>query len=112
MSKNKNKRKMNFLYKISFIISLMCLPLLVLSMLFGYLFENQKLSLVFSISGAALALIGIILGMLSKPKKQKDKNRKRRKGKKTGDVPEITFTVEEKEFSPGEEKMIDNTPEN
>ncbi len=97
MRKKKNKRRMNFLYKISFILCLLCLPLLVISMIVAYLFEEPEFSVIFSASGAFLAFLGIILGMCSKPKKPKKK--KRKKYKNPEDVPEITFTVVEKEFS-------------
>ncbi len=109
MRKKKNKRRMNFLYKISFILSLLCLPLLVISMIVAYLFEEPEFSVIFSASGAFLAFLGIILGMCSKPKKPKKK--KRKKYKNPEDVPEITFTVVEKEFSPYEEKIVDKVPE-
>ncbi len=109
MRKKKNKRRMNFLYKISFILCLLCLPLLVISMIVAYLFEEPEFSVIFSASGAFLAFLGIILGMCSKPKKPKKK--KRKKYKNPEDVPEITFTVVEKEFSPYEEKIVDKVPE-
>ena len=108
MRKKKNKRRMNFLYKISFILCLLCLPLLVISMIVAYLFEEPEFSVIFSASGAFLAFLGIILGMCSKPKKPKKK--KRKKYKNPEDVPEITFTVVEKEF-PYEEKIVDKVPE-
>ena len=109
MRKKKNKRRMNFLYKISFILCLLCLPLLVISMIVAYLFEEPEFSVIFSASGAFLAFLGIILGMCSKPKKPRKK--KRKKYKNPEDVPEITFTVVEKEFSPYEEKIVDKVPE-
>ena len=109
MRKKKNKRRMNFLYKISFILCLLCLPLLVISMIVAYLFEEPEFSVIFTASGAFLAFLGIILGMCSKPKKPKKK--KRKKYKNPEDVPEITFTVVEKEFSPYEEKIVDKVPE-
>ncbi len=109
MRKKKNKRRMNFLYKISFILCLLCLPLLVISMIVAYLFEEPEFSVIFSASGAFLAFLGIILGMCSKPKKPKKK--KRKKYKNPEDVPEITFTVVEKEFSPYEEKIVDKVHE-
>lgn len=74
---NNNKKKMNFLYKIAFILSLMCIPLLVISIIVAYLQEQPEWSVLFSASGAFLAFVGIILGMLSKPKK------KRRRKKRT-----------------------------
>ena len=79
MSQNPNKRKMNFLYKISFIISLLCVPLLVLSLIFAYKFEKTLLANIFSGSGVLLAFIGIILAMCSKPKKIKPKKRRKKK---------------------------------
>ncbi len=109
MRKKKNKRRMNFLYKISFILSLLCLPLLVISMIVAYLFEEPEFSVIFSASGAFLAFLGIILGMCSKPKKPKKKKRKKYKNPEDG--PDITFTVVEKEFSPYEEKIVDKVPE-
>ena len=109
MRKKKNKRRINFIYKISFILCLLCLPLLVISMIVAYLFEEPEFSVIFSASGAFLAFLGIILGMCSKPKKPKKK--KRKKYKNPEDVPEITFTVVEKEFSPYEEKIVDKVPE-
>lgn len=95
--KSSNKQKMNFLYKISFIISLLCIPLLVLSLVFAYLLDNKILSVIFSASGALLAFIGIILGMYSKPKKNKPKKRRRKKKE------------EAQIFADNQEEAIDNT---
>ena len=65
------KNKMNALYKISFIFSLVCIPLLVAAIIIAYVFEKTGLSIIFSASGALLAFAGIILGLLSKPKANK-----------------------------------------
>ena len=67
------KNKMNALYKISFIFSLACIPLLVAAIIIAYVFEGTGLSIIFSASGALLAFVGIILGLLSKPKSDKSK---------------------------------------
>lgn len=67
------KNKMNALYKISFIFSLACIPLLVAAIIIAYIFERTGLSIIFSASGALLAFAGIILGLLSKPKPDKTK---------------------------------------
>ncbi|MED9968867.1 MAG: hypothetical protein UFA98_02490 [Ruminococcus sp.] len=100
----KFKRKMNFLYKISFILCLLCLPLLALSVLVAYVFDEPEFSVVFSGAGAFLAFLGIILGMLSKPKKPKKKKVKNEEPPE--EIPDITFTVVEKEFSPDTQKEI------
>ena len=106
----KFKRKMNFLYKISFILCLLCLPLLVISMIVAYLFEEPELSVIFSGSGAFLAFLGIIPAMLSKPKKPKKKKVKNEEPPE--DTPDITFTVVEKEFPPAAQKNVDTAPQN
>ena len=68
------KQKMNFLYKTGFILLMICIPMLVGAMVTAYLFEETYFSAVFSAGGAFLAFIGVILTMLSKPKKEKEKN--------------------------------------
>ena len=98
--KNKNKKKMNFLYKIAFILSLMCIPLLVISLIVAYAQEQPGWSVLFSGSGAFLAFIGIILGMVSKPKKPK-KKRRRKKRKEEADM-----TSEPQQAEPEQQKMI------
>lgn len=67
------KNKMNFLYKISFIILIFAIPLVLSAAATAYLFEQVYLSAVFSASGAFLMFVGIILAMFSKPKKAKEK---------------------------------------
>ena len=76
---DKSKKKMNFLYKIAFILSLTSLPLLVISLIVAYLQDKPEWSILFSASGAFLAFVGIILGMCSKPKKPKKKKKRRKK---------------------------------
>ena len=68
----KKTKKMNFLYKISFILLILCIPLFIISLIVAYLLEIQYLSILFSAGGAFLAFIGIILTMFSKPKKLKN----------------------------------------
>ena len=70
------KQKMNFLYKIGFILLMLCIPMLVGAIITDYLFERTYFSAVFSAGGAFLAFIGIILTMFSKPKKPKEKKEK------------------------------------
>ncbi|MEE0913495.1 MAG: hypothetical protein U0L76_02790 [Ruminococcus sp.] len=67
------KQKMNFLYKLGFILLMICIPMLIAAIVTAYLFERTHFSAVFSAGGAFLAFIGIILTMFSKPKKQKEK---------------------------------------
>ncbi len=67
------KNKMNFLYKISFIILMLAIPLTLCAAATAYLFEQVYLSAVFSAGGAFLMFVGIILAMVSKPKKIKEK---------------------------------------
>lgn len=71
------KNKMNALYKISFIFSLACVPLLITAIIIAYLLGNVELSIYFSAGGALIAFAGIILGLLSKPRPDKfDKAKK------------------------------------
>lgn len=74
----KKKKKMNFLYKIAFILSLTSVPLLVIALIVAYLQEKPEWSILFSAPGAFLAFLGIILGMCSKPKKPKKKKKRRK----------------------------------
>lgn len=69
----KKKNKMNFLYKISFIILMLAIPLVLCAAATAYLFEQVYLSAVFSAGGAFFMFVGIILAMFSKPKKVKEK---------------------------------------
>ena len=68
------KRKMNGLFKTGFILLMVCIVLLIAAIIVAYLFEKTYFSVVFSASGAFLALLGIIFVMLSKPKKEKTEN--------------------------------------
>lgn len=65
------KRKMNGLFKAGFILLMVCIGLLIASIITAYMFEQKYFSSVFSAGGVLLALVGIILVMFSKPKKQK-----------------------------------------
>lgn len=93
-------KKMNYLYKIAFGLLMLCLPLLVVSIIFAYLFEEPDISVWFAAGGSLIALAGIILAMLSKQKKAKKKK------SKTDEQELIEKTEEAKE---AEEKI--NTPE-
>lgn len=65
--------KMNILYKISFILMLVCVVLLAVAMVFLLLIENTTAGVVISVAGVFLCLIAIILTMFSKPKAAKKK---------------------------------------
>lgn len=65
---------MNGLFKTGFILLMVCIVLLIAAIIVAYLFEKTYFSVVFSASGAFLALLGIIFVMLSKPKKEKTEN--------------------------------------
>lgn len=67
----KKPNKMNFLYKIAFIILMLAIPLTLCAVVTAYLLGQVYLSAVFSASGAFLMFVGIILSMFSKPKKVK-----------------------------------------
>lgn len=66
----KNKTKMNILYKIAFIIMLVCIVLLVTGAVTGYLID-PVFALIFAGSGVALAFVAIVFASLSSPKKEK-----------------------------------------
>lgn len=65
------KRKMNGLYKVGFILLMVCIVMLIASIIVAYLLKRPGVSAVFSAGGAFLAVLGIIFVMLSKPKKEK-----------------------------------------
>ena len=67
----KKSVKMNFLYKISLVLLILCIPLFVVSIIVAYLLGQTYISIIFSAGGALLAFVGIILAMFSKPKIQK-----------------------------------------
>lgn len=65
------KCKMNGLYKVGFILLMVCIVMLIASIIVAYLLKRPGFSAVFSAGGAFLAVLGIIFVMLSKPKKEK-----------------------------------------
>lgn len=67
-------KKMNVLFKIAFILLCICIPLLIAGIVVAYLFGKLNFSAVFTGSGCVLCFVGIILAMLSKPKKPKKKS--------------------------------------
>lgn len=69
-------KKMNVLFKIAFILLCICIPLLIAGIVVAYLFGRVNFSAVFTGSGCLLCFVGIILAMLSKPKKPKQKQPK------------------------------------
>lgn len=69
-------KKMNVLFKIAFILLCICIPLLIAGIVVAYLFGRVNFSAVFTGSGCLLCFAGIILAMLSKPKKPKQKQPK------------------------------------
>ncbi len=67
----KKLKKMNILFKISFILMCICIALLITAIVVAYVLLKPSLSAIFTGSGCVLAFAGIILAMLSKPKKEK-----------------------------------------
>lgn len=65
--------KMNFLYKIGFILMLVCVALFTAAIIFLLVVENTTAGVILSVVGAALCLLAIILTMFSKPKPPKPK---------------------------------------
>lgn len=88
----KKTPKMNFLYKIAFILLMLCIPLFLTAIVVAYLLEEIYFSAVFSAGGAFLAFVGIILVMFSKPKKIKEKT-----------------SVQDDEFFKTNENLVDKT---
>ena len=82
--------KMNFLYKISFILMLVCLALFAASVLVLVILKKIELGVIIAVAGAFLCLIAIILTMFSKPKQPR---------KRLRDVEKISVN----EASPSEE---------
>lgn len=70
------KTKMNACYKIGFIFLLVCAALLAGALVFGYVLSNEKACMLMSIGGIVLAFAGLILVLVSKPKKQKSQKSK------------------------------------
>lgn len=60
---------MNILYKLAFILLLVCILMLVAAIIVAYALEQPVLSVIFSGAGAFLAFLGIIFAVISKPKK-------------------------------------------
>ncbi len=73
------KQKMNVLFKIAFILLLVCIVMIVFSIIIAYAFESELWSSVCSAGGVLLATVGIILAMFSKPKKMKSEKERKRK---------------------------------
>lgn len=88
----KKTPKMNFLYKIAFILLMLCIPLFLTATVVAYLLEEIYFSAVFSAGGAFLAFVGIILVMFSKPKKIKEKT-----------------SIQDDEFFKTNENLVDKT---
>lgn len=65
--------KMNFLYKIGFILMFVCLALFVAAIIIILVAEMNTLGVLMAVAGVFLCLIAIILTMFSKPKKPKQK---------------------------------------
>ncbi len=70
------KTKMNACFKIGFIFLLVCAALLAGALVFGYVLSNDKACMLMSIGGIVLAFAGLILVLVSKPKKQKSQKSK------------------------------------
>lgn len=63
--------KMNACFKIGFIFLIVCVGLLAGALVFGYVLTNEKACMLMSIGGIVLAFAGLILVLVSKPKKKK-----------------------------------------
>ena len=70
------KTKMNACFKIGLIFLLVCAALLAGALIFGYVLSNEKACMFMSMGGVVLAFAGLILVLVSKPKKQKYKKSK------------------------------------
>lgn len=66
--------KMNVLYKIAFILMLVCLALFAAAVVVLLLFENRNIGVLIAVAGVVLCMVAIILTMFSKPKQPKAKN--------------------------------------
>lgn len=73
------KQKMNVLFKIAFILLVICVVMIFASIIIAYAFDSEKWSAICSGCGVLLATVGIILAMLSKPKKPKTTEEKSEK---------------------------------
>ncbi len=68
--------KMNACFKIGFIFLLVCAALLAGALIFGYILSNEKVCMFMAMGGVVLAFAGLILVLVSKPKKKKSKKAK------------------------------------
>ena len=73
------KQKMNVLFKIAFILLVICVVMIFASIIIAYAFDSEKWSAICSGCGVLLATVGIILAMLSKPQKPKTTEEKSEK---------------------------------
>lgn len=73
------KQKMNVLFKIAFILLVICVVMIFASIIIAYAFDSEKWSAICSGCGVLLATVGIILAMFSKPKKPKTTEEKSEK---------------------------------
>lgn len=77
-NKRRNKIKMNFLYKIGFILFVIAIGFLIAAMVICLVEDaidhDSFLAILFSIISASLAFLGIILTCISKEKPTKTKN--------------------------------------
>lgn len=67
-------KKMNVLFKLAFILLCVSTALLAAGIFVAYALEKTYFSAVFTAGGCVLCFVGIILAMLSKPKKPKAKH--------------------------------------
>lgn len=74
MKRKKEKTKMNGLFKTAFIFLMISIVLFVIAIIFGFAYNNSKISIISSAFGSFLCFLGIVFAMFSKPKK-KDKNK-------------------------------------
>lgn len=70
----KKPKKMNGLYKASFILMIVCAVMLVASIVVSYALEKVQIAVLIAVGGVVLCVVAIVLAMFSKPKQPKPSN--------------------------------------
>ena len=66
--------KMNVLYKIAFILMLVCVAAFAAALVLMVVFESKRLGVPVAVAGVTLCMVSIVLSLFSKPKKPKKPN--------------------------------------
>ena len=66
--------KMNVLYKIAFILMLVCVAAFAAALVLMVVFERKTLGVPVAVAGVTLCMVSIVLSLFSKPKKPKKQN--------------------------------------